>query len=88
MPEICEDNSCAVDPFDGDLKPQCVINLSEIEHKKAENIVYSILGALVIIVSIALYRIDGDLLSCEPYYIKAEIQKMKQKRERGERQES
>ena len=76
-PEGCNNATRAIDPFDGDLKFQCVIDDQRADHEKAERIVYYVLGFLVAFISIALYRVDGDLLHCEPYYLKEEIHKSK-----------
>ena len=79
-PEGCEGEEAtklAIDPFDGDLKFQCVIDAQREDHEKTERIVYYVLGFLVAFISIALYRVDGDLLHCEPYYLKEEIHKSK-----------
>ena len=47
----------------------------EVEFEQAAVVVYSVLGFLILTISIMLYRIDGDLLHCEPYYLRDEIDK-------------
>ena len=38
--------------------------------------VFGIAGTIVLLVIISLFRVDGDLLHCEPYYLKDEIDRI------------
>ena len=74
-----------IDPVDGLAEHSIEVEEHYEKNKKAYMTVFAISGAILLGVIISLYRIDGEYLKCEPYYLRNEITKENEAKEKDKK---